>query len=296
MDNFDNSSQPNNGMASGPITSSGVGAQGPIVSPGAPTAAPGMAPQPPAPQSTVNNMRPIVGYTDSGQPMVQQVVAAPTPKRDFGSLIKTIAIVCLSLISVTFIGLFVWMMSQYNDARTDVDGQIDAAVRTAVDDKTMQLELDFAEREKYPFRTFAGPVDYGELTFEYPKTWSVYISADAAKGGDFQAYFNPIEVNPISDSTINALRLQILNESTDEVLERYQKYVEKKDSNLSVESVTIGDGSITANRYTGTLPDSELSGYVVIFKIRDKTAVIRTDSTLFADDYNTLLSTVRFNA
>jgi len=34
----------------------------------------------------------------------------------------------------------------------------------------------------------------------------------------------------------------------------------------------------------------------VIFKIRDKTAIMQTDSVLFEADYNTLLSTVQFNA
>jgi hypothetical protein len=46
-------------------------------------------------------------------------------------------------------------------------------------------EYVILEREKYPYKTFSGPEDYGKLTFEYPKTWSVYIAAAANKGGDF---------------------------------------------------------------------------------------------------------------
>jgi hypothetical protein len=61
--------------------------------------------------------------------------------------------------------------------------------------------------------------------------------------------------------------------------------------------VTIGKGNnITANRYTGVIPGTELNGIVVIFKIRDKTAVLQTDSVLFQNDFDTLLSSVRFNA
>ena len=124
----------------------------------------------------------------TGVPMIMQAAAAiPEPKKDYKPLIRTIVIIALSLISVTFIGLFIWMYTQYDDARTNVDGQINAAVTKAIDENTMKLENEFAEREKYPFQTFAGPEDYGGLTFEYPKTWSVYVAADASHGGDFGA-------------------------------------------------------------------------------------------------------------
>lgn len=225
----------------------------------------------------------------------QPVAAQPaTPTKDTGNLAKTIVIVILSLISVAFIGLFIWMFLQYNEARTDVDGQINAAVATAVDKKSKELENEFAAREKYPYETFAGPEDYGQLSFEYPKTWSVYIASDASKSGDFEAYFNPGEVSPVSESSINALRVTIRNKNYDDVVAEYQKAMDRKDSNLSVSSVTFNN--IPANRYTGTIPNTDLSGYIVIFKIRDKTAILRTDSLLFEDDFNQLLNTVTFNS
>ena len=210
------------------------------------------------------------------------------------SLIKTIAIVILSLIALTFIGLFVWMLIRYNDVSSDVNGQIITAVNAAVDEKTMELETEFAEREKEPFRDFTGPVDYGELSFEYPKTWSLYVASDASKGGDYAAYFNPIEVNAVSNNTINALRVTIRDKAFDDVTAEYQRYVERKDSNLSVEAITIN--GVAANRYIGKIPNSDLNGIIVIFKIRDKTAILHTDSMLFESDFNTLLETVHFNA
>lgn len=235
----------------------------------------------------------------TGQPMIMQAPApvAPDLKRDVKSLIKTIAIIALSLLSVTFIGLFIWMFVQYDEARTDVDGQIAEAVVEAVDNNTMKLENEFAEREKYPFQTFAGPADYGELTFEYPKTWSVYVAKDAANGGDFEAYFNPVEVNEVSNETIAALRVAIRDRAFDDVAAEYQRDLEGDEPNLRLESVTIGkDNNVTANRYAGKIPGTEFTGYIVIFKIRDKTVIMQTDSVLFESDYNTLLSSVRFNA
>ena len=137
-----------------------------------------------------------------------------------------------------------------------------------------------------------GPDDYGQLTFQYPKTWSVYIADSAANGGDFHAYFNPVQVEAVSDDTVNALRVSIVNKLFDVVAAEYQKAMEKKDSNLTMESVTVN--GFSANRYTGTIPGTDLSGYIIIFKIRDKTAIVQTDSVLFADDYNKLIETITF--
>ena len=233
----------------------------------------------------------------TGAPIIMQTAAPEPPRKDVKSLIKTIAIIALSLISVTFIGLFIWMYVQYDDARTDVEGKVADAVVEAVDENTKKLENDFTEREKNPFKTFAGPVDYGELTFEYPKTWSVYIQRDAHDGGDFEAYFNPVEVNTVNNENVMALRLKILDMAFDDVVQSYKGELQGETPRLRLDMTTIGqNNNISANRYTGILPGTEFNGYVTIFKIRDKTVVMQSDSVLFEGDYNTLLSTVRFNS
>lgn len=265
----------------------------PITSP-QPSQAAQMGPQPAQPIAQNVQQNPL-----TGAPMIMQAPApVELPKKDAKkSLIKTIVIIALSLVSVTFIGLFIWMYIQYDDKRTDVDGQIADAVVKAVDENTTKLENEFAEREKYPFKTFAGPADYGELTFEYPKTWSVYVAKDARKGGDFEAYFNPLEVNEVSDVDIAALRVKILDTAIDDVTAEYQSELEGEDAKMTFESITIGQNSdITANKYTGVIPGTEFNGYVVVFKIRDKTVVVQSDSVLFADDYNRILASVRFNS
>ena len=240
------------------------------------------------------------GGAANGIPMVQQVQVMPAHQKDVSGLIKTIVIIILSLITVTFIGLFIWMFMQYNEAQSDVDGKIALAVSEAKDEQAAKDEDEFLEREKYPYRTFSGPADYGQLTFEYPKTWSVYVAADASNGGDFSAYFNPIQVDEVGRDTINALRVTIENKSFESVAEGYQRDVDRKDSKLTMESVTVGNAekgiTVTANRYTGVIPGTDLNGYIVIFKIRDKTAILQTDSVLFGEDFDKLLSTIVFNA
>ena len=189
------------------------------------------------------------------------------------------------------------MRLQYDEVQTDVQGQIDVAVAAAKDEQSLKMEAEFLEREKYPYKTFSGPIDYGELSFEYPRTWSVYVAAAAEKGGDFNAYFNPEQVDAVGIDTINALRVTILNASFDDVVADYARIMERKNSGLTVQSVTFGrNENIIGNRYTGIIPNTDLNGYIVVFKIRDKTVILQTDSVLFTADFDKLLGTVVFNA
>lgn len=235
-----------------------------------------------------------------GMPMVmQQAPFVVEPRKNTGNLVKTIVIILLSLLSITFIGLFIWMTMQYSTARSEVDSEIAEAVALArAEEEANQKEI-YDREKKFPYQTFSGPADYGQLTFLYPKTWSVYVAADAAKGGDYNAYFNPVQVDAVGKDTINALRVTILNKSYEEVVKQYDRDVDKKDATLSLEVTQVGNAeagtSVTANRYTGTIPGTDLEGIIVIFKIRDKTVIIQTDSQLFKEDFDNLLNTITFN-
>ena len=217
------------------------------------------------------------------------VPAQPQKKRVDRNVIETIVLVVVSLIAVTFIGLFIWKYLDWDTVKTDVDGQIDAAVAMAVSENTTKLENEFIEREKYPYKNFMGPVDYGSLSFEYPKTWNVYVARDASAGGDFEAYLNPGEVQPVSPGTINALRVIIRDQAFDNVTRTYDNLVR----NGRVTVVSRNVGSTVANVYTGELPNN-IQGVVCMFKLRDKTVIIQTDAMIFTDEYYRLLDTVTF--
>jgi hypothetical protein len=245
-----------------------------------------------------NNQMPQVSMPTGGGSVVEPksvAPVAPVEKKDHSTVVFVIIIVFLAILMVTFFGLFIWKLMDYNEISTDVNGQIEVAVAAAKDEQATKDEQEFLEREKYPFQYFSGPADYGQLTFQYPKTWSVYIASDASKGGDFKAYLNPVQVDEVSDKTINALRVSILTKDFESTAASYQNYVNNKEANLRMESITLTSG-VAANKYIGTIPGTELNGIVVIFKIRDKTAVLQTDSAFFETDFNKLLETVQFNA
>jgi len=228
----------------------------------------------------------------SGQPMVQQVKIEP--KKDASGLFKLIAIIILSLVSVTFLGLFIWMAAQYNEIRANVDTITEQEVAKAKDEQKTASEEKCEKEKNEPYRVFRGPDDYGSLSFSYPKRWSAYVESDASNGGDYKAYFNPDVIEPINKTNINALRLQILNKNFDEVTATYQKEIDKKDSRLSVRSVVVNE--VNANLYTGVIPGTEFEGFILVFKIRDKTAIMQTDSILFENDFNDIIETIEFNA
>lgn len=243
-------------------------------------AAPGTAPNPAAGGNGAN----------PNAPLTAAPVPSPfKPKRSHTEIIKTIAIVILSILTVVFIGLFVWKFIDWNNVKTDVDGQIDAAVAQAVFDNTTKLENEFTEREKYPYKDFAGPADYGSLGFEYPKTWNIYIAKDASEGGDFEAYLNPGEVLPVNSQNINALRVIIRDSAFDNEVKRYDNYVKSGKAVLSTRNV----GGTLANIYTGEVANN-IQGILAVFKLRDKTVLIQTDAMLFSDEYYKLLDTVNF--
>ncbi len=219
---------------------------------------------------------------------------APQPVNQGGSRSGMMIALMLvfALISITFIVLFVWMYAQYADASTALDAKIDAAVIEAVDDNTAKLEAEYAEREKSPFKTFAGPVDYGELTFQYPKTWSVYEYASATNGGNFGVVFNPDKITSTSSDTVNALRLTIDNSSFESSIQSYTNSV--NDGDLQYKVIQVN--GINANLYYGTFRNGFV-GAVVLIKIRDKTATLSTDSyTVFGNDFETLIQSIKYNA
>lgn len=244
-------------------------------SPGSPfsPAAPGQAPMP------------------TGNPLASQATylhpATPQKKHN---IIETLALLVAVIVAIVFIWLYIQKYGEWRGVKMDVDAQIDTAVAMAVAENTTQMEEEFLIREKDPYRDFMGPADYGSLGFKYPKTWSVYIAKDARNGGDFEAYLNPVEVEPVSATTINALRVTIRNMAFDTAITTYDRYVSTGLLTFSTRNV----GGVLANIYTGQLPNG-IQGALAAFKLRDKTVFIQTDADLFIDEFYHILDTVTMN-
>lgn len=244
----------------------------------------------PASQQQFAPATPGAAPLNTGAPLMSaagSMAAPPAEKKSHGTLVSTIMLIVVSLIAIVFIFLFIQKYIEWDAISTDIDGQVNKAVAVAVAENTSKLEAEFEEREKFPYEEFTGPEDYGRFSFQYPKTWSVYVAKDAAKGGDFEAYFNPKEVQPVSNTTINALRLRIRDATFDTVVRTYESALKSGKLNLKTDTV----GGVLANIYTGEISNN-IRGAVMVLKLRDKTVILQTDSENFLDAFYGILKSV----
>lgn len=205
-----------------------------------------------------------------------------------GSLV---GLVLLGLALVACVGLAVWLFVQYSDQKSNVDAKVDAAVAEAVRETQEDEQEKFLEREKEPNRQFAGPDDYGRLTFNYPKTWSVYVNSDASGKGSYEAYLHPVIVPSVDAGESRfALRVVIESEAYDEVIASYSG---------AVEDGELKSSTVSANGHRGTRLDGtftkDIRGSAVFFKLRDKTISLFTDANTFKPDFDKIIKTIDFN-
>lgn len=204
---------------------------------------------------------------------------------------RILVVVLLSVALALAVGAAVWGIINYIDQKTDVDSRVAEAVAVAKKEQADELEAKFAVREKDPNYTFAGPDDFGRLTFKYPKNWSVYVDKEISSGGEYKAYLNPGTVPPVSASSARfGLRVLIETEDYDKVVKSYEQLVKKGDLRSSATSFNGNSGI----RLEGNF-NKDIRGLAVIFKIRDKTATLRTDANTFKSDFDKIISTVTFN-
>jgi len=215
-----------------------------------------------------------------------------TDKYENGSVnVWMIVSIIFMIVALALGGLAIWSYINYSDQKTNVDTIKNTAVAEAKKIQADADEVKFTERDKQPNRQFVGPDDYGRVTFDYPKTWSVYINKDVSNGGTYEAYFNPVYVPPVSSTQQFAARLKIEQQDYSSVVSSFDQLVKKGD---------LKSSSITANGVTGVRLDGnftkDIRGSEVIFKIRDKTISVRTDANTFLTDFNALITTIKFNS
>jgi hypothetical protein len=198
------------------------------------------------------------------------------------------------LLGVLVVGLGVfstWAFMNYSEQKNNVDGIVSKAVEAAKKEQTDADEKSFLEREKKPTRKLTGPSDLGSVSFEYPKTWSVYIDKDGS-GGTYTSFLNPGEVNSAGQkATSNALVVSVETKDYAGVLKSFDPLVTKGD--LKATPVKVGDQQGT--RLDGTF-SKDVQGASVLFKLRDKTLKITVQSNDYISDFNNIvLTSLKFN-
>lgn len=228
-------------------------------------------------------------HTNSPSSSIVNPESVESKKRD--SLVGLILLFAMSFVALVFMGLFVWMFTLWDGAKNNVEAQVQERVAVAVNQNTERMNKEFVEKEKEPFVRFSGPEDYGEVSFLFPKTWSLFIAKDARKGGNYEAYFNPYAVRGIANDVIYALRFKIHNDSMDKVVTEFERLL--KDGKMKQQVKPINGNN--ANFYEGTLHNG-MNVKIAVFAIRDKTVVLRTDAAKqYGGDFDKIVESITYN-
>ena len=205
---------------------------------------------------------------------------------------QLLVIIGLLVLVVGLVGLSGWLYLQYDDQKTNVDSKIAEAEAAARKQQSEEDDIKIKAIEEEPNREFAGPEDYGRVSFEYPKNWSVFIAENpAVKGDTFDAYLNPVVVPPIDDKSARfALRVVIENIAYDMRLEDYRKEIETGELTSSPVKVNDHEGT----RLDGNLT-KDIRGSAVLFRVRDKTITISTQAETFKEYFEEIIKTIDFN-
>ena len=205
---------------------------------------------------------------------------------------QLLVIIGLLVLMVALVGLSGWLYLQYDDQKTNVDSKIAVAEAAAKKQQSEEDDIKIKAIEEEPNREFAGPEDYGRVSFEYPKNWSVYIDEDpTVSGNTFSAYLNPIVVPPTNDKSARfALRVEIENVAYDEALEDYRRAIENGELKSSPVKVNDHEGT----RLDGIL-EKDIRGSAVLFRVRDKTILISTQADTFKQYFEDIIKTIDFN-
>lgn len=194
-------------------------------------------------------------------------------------LISTIVLAVFLMATSIF---SVWAFVSYLDYKNNTQPKIDGAVAEARQIQKDEDEKAFLEREKQPVRQLVSPSDVGSVTIDYPKTWSVYV--DAAAKGLYIAYLHPGAVHPISNRTPYAVKILVEPKPYEQILKTYASLI--KNGSLKASPISIKGENGT--RLDGTFAN-KFRGSVVIFKVRDKTLRVFTESDTFRPDYNGII-------
>lgn len=192
---------------------------------------------------------------------------------------------------VVGLGAFgIWSFLNYQDQKNNVDAKVTAAVADAKRQQSAEDEQLFAEREKEPTRQLVGPEDLGRVTLNYPKTWSVLITKDGSNN-QYEVYMNPGVVLAPASKNIYALRVIVEGKSYESIVAEYQDLVKKGDLKATPIAIEGKNGTRLDGNFS-----KDVQGSMVIFKVRDKTLRVFSESRTFQADFdNIILKSLKFN-
>ncbi len=190
-------------------------------------------------------------------------------------------------------GFAYWAYSNMTKYRYHADQVAAAAVKAANTTLTKQLNNQFAEKEKNPYKVYTGPSTYGSLHITYPKTWSAFMSVNNQSDTYMDGYFYPDVIPNTSQTdssaaTVNfALRVQVLQGNYADILGNYQGQTES--GIVQVQPYHLPQvPTVIGSEITGQIQDNK-TGTLIILPVRNYTLEIWTEGTQFLPDFTNII-------
>lgn len=213
-------------------------------------------------------------------------------KLDFRGELNVLLISLILVILILFGtgGFAYWAYTNMTKYKYHADQVAAAAVKVSDDALTKQLNTQFAEKEKNPYKVYVGPATYGSLRVTYPKTWSAYVATGSSNPID--GYFYPDVVPDTGsggDSSTNfALRIQVQNDNYSDVMQQYQGLAQSGDVQV-VPYHLPKEPTVIGSMVTGQIQDTK-TGTIIILPVRNYVLEIWTEGSQFLPDFTNIIT------
>ena len=196
-----------------------------------------------------------------------------------------IVAIIFAITTIGAAGAFVWAYLEKNHYENDTAAIVAEAVNEAKDEQRSEDKANFEIEYQKPYTKFLAPRDFGAVEFEYPKTWAAYNNR--YDKSSYSVYFYPTLVPTINNKTSYALRLDISTRGYDETLKTFESQV--TNGALNATPIKTAKDKYEGMRFDGEVSNDIVNGSVVVFKVRDKTLTLQTDSPDFATQFDEVI-------
>ncbi|MEK7153716.1 MAG: hypothetical protein AAB834_07215 [Patescibacteria group bacterium] len=198
-----------------------------------------------------------------------------------------IPFVMLLLFFFGAVGFAFWANSGRSHYKNESDQEVAKAVQQAIVDTQAVDTQKYAEEAKKPYDTYIGPAAFGNITVNYPKTWSAYVLENERGGGNpINGYFQPNTVPNVTDvDKTFALRVELVQIPYDQVLNQFKASLSQ--GKATVAPYTLAKvPSVVGSRVEGQITPRK-QGIMIILPLRNMTLKISTESNDFKGDLDT---------
>lgn len=240
------------------------------------------------PNDPTGQQNPIYPTSPSPYSVPPSALAAPQPVRSGKPIGLIISFIFTLLLLIGAIIFGMWALAERQDYKNNTDQKVEAAVAVARQEEGSLKEKEFLEKEKSPYKEYVGPATFGAIKFEYPKTWSAFISENAVTSSTpVEGYLHPNFVPALQSGTDFALRVQVVSGVYEQNIKTYESMAKQgkvKITPFKLDKVQ----SVLGARIEGEINKGQKDA-MIILPLRDKTIKVWTESTSFLSDFDTII-------